>query len=374
MAIDYVEIRDENLNIIGYIDTAISVIWHTMYYGTGDFEIYAQATGQNLFLLQADYFVTRPNTLDIGIIEKIQITKNAIDGNVIVATGRFAKAILDRRYIYKISGKQNKATVISGNVETAVRNLVNNNAISCSFDSGRNISILKLGAHTGTTAIITDESGSPANKQISVVNLLEFTDDLLHEYKLGAYVAYDNESNKLEYIVFEGFDRSVANAAITPVVISEDFDNLASSEFTDDISAEKTAALIGGAGEGVEKFYSVIAGTKTGIARKESYIDAAEVERKYIDDGGMEHTYTDAEYKKLLNTFGKTKLAEMIRIESFYGTMNVDYAQYALNVDFMLGDIITIQDNKIGKYANVRIVEVTEIQDANGYAVEASFE
>ena len=48
MAIEYVEIRDESRNIVGIIDTAQSIIWHSVYNGVGDFEIYAQATEKHI--------------------------------------------------------------------------------------------------------------------------------------------------------------------------------------------------------------------------------------------------------------------------------------------------------------------------------------
>ena len=42
--IEFVEIRGHDTNIIGIIDTAQSVIWRSVYFGVGDFEIYAPAT------------------------------------------------------------------------------------------------------------------------------------------------------------------------------------------------------------------------------------------------------------------------------------------------------------------------------------------
>ena len=42
--IDYVEIRNAETELMGIIDTAKSIIWRSVYYGVGDFEVYAQAT------------------------------------------------------------------------------------------------------------------------------------------------------------------------------------------------------------------------------------------------------------------------------------------------------------------------------------------
>ncbi|MBR3321952.1 MAG: hypothetical protein IKG04_08640, partial [Exiguobacterium sp.] len=46
---------------------------------------------------------------------------------------------------------------------------------------------------------------------------------------------------------------------------------------------------------------------------------------------------------------------------------------YKYGVDYGLGDIITVQDNYIGKYINTRITEATEVQDENGYRIDVVF-
>ena len=88
--IPYVEIRNAERVTVGILDTAKSVIWHSVYYGVGDFEIYAPATEANQALLQFGYYVTRPDNDEVGIIENITIDFNLQDGYMITASGRFA--------------------------------------------------------------------------------------------------------------------------------------------------------------------------------------------------------------------------------------------------------------------------------------------
>ena len=57
--IDYVEIRNAELELIGLIDTAKSIIWETQYFGAGAFEVYTAATPAAVELLQCGNFVTR---------------------------------------------------------------------------------------------------------------------------------------------------------------------------------------------------------------------------------------------------------------------------------------------------------------------------
>lgn len=373
--IDYLEILDASKTPIGIIDTAKSIIWHSVYFGTGDFEIYAQATEEHMSLLQIGYYVTRNGTNDVGIIESINVSFSINDGYMIAASGRFAKSILDRRLIYKLSGNTNTPTILTGLVEVAARQLVLDNAINCSFDSRRNIPNFALGQLKGFQAQIVDYNGQPAQKQVSYQNLLEYTDELLHEYGLAAKV-HINESNKnWLYTVYTGTDRSASNTGgYEPIILSIDYDNLNSSNYLYDNISLKNAVLIGGEGEGLERFYSLLTSGDTGLQLREVFCDASSINRNYEDENtGTEQTYTDAEYTAMLNQQGKAKLQEQIANEQFSGDVNVSFGTYQFNRDYFLGDIVTIQDNNINKFINNRITEATEVQDDNGYSVDIVF-
>lgn len=373
MAIDYVEIRDENTTLLGIIDTAKSIIWRSVYFGVGDFEIYVQTSPEVVALLQVGNLVTRPDDLEVGIIEKINIAVDPQDGRMITATGRFAKSILERRLIYNISGTVNTPTILRGNVETEVRRIVAENAIVCSFDSSRNIPLLALGDVAGLPQRIVDENGYATQKQVSHQNLLTYTDELLQEYGLGSTVILDEDAGKLRYVIYSGIDRSWDNAAGNdPIVFSKEFDNMTSSSYEYDAATEKNVALIGGAGEGVERFYSLIAGAKTGLQRREMWVDASSLNRTYTDDNDEEQTYSDDEYRGMLNAAGMQRLNASRATETFGGALDIQNSQWKYNRDFALGDIVTTQDDEIGKYINVRLCEVLEVQDENGYSIEAN--
>lgn len=371
--IEYVEIRGADLNTIGIIDIATSIIWHSVYYGVGDFEIYAPATSDVVALLQIGHYVTRPNNGEVGVIESINIATNEEDGKMITATGRFAKSILDRRLIYQLSGTSNTATILRGNVETAVREVVKNNAIDCSFDSNRNISVLALGDLANIAQKIVDSDGNAAQKQTSYGNLLEYTDEILKEYGLSATCVL--RSGKLKYTIFQGVDRSANNAdGNTPIIFSQEFDNLTASEYEFDETTEKNVALIGGEGEGVNRFYSLIDQSKADLQRRETWVDASSITKTYKDDNETEQTYTDAEYKAMLDTQGMQTLATQTASETYDGTIDASNGNWVYGRDFALGDIVTVQDNDIGIYVNVRIIEATEVQDVDGYTVDIKYQ
>lgn len=358
--------------MIGVIDTAKSVIWNHAYYGTGDFEIYIQATPKNVELLKVGNYVTRSDDRNVGLIERIDVTMSAIDGRMIVASGRFAKILLGRRIIYNMFSNSIRPVISSGNVETAMRKLVNDNMIAAT-DSARNIPFFELGAVAGLNEKIIDDTGNAAQKQTSFENLLEYTDSVLAEYFIGAYVGMNRETLKLQYNVYKGVDRSTDNAnGNIPIVFSQEFDNLLSSEYYIDDKTYKNVALIGGEGEGTERFFSLLVSPNTGINRRELFVDASGQSRTYrVDD--VDKTYTDAEYHSLLVTRGKQEFAKYTIAEHFAGVVDVTNNIYQFGVDYDLGDVVTVQDNALGKYINSRIVRITEVQDETGYNINIEF-
>jgi len=367
--IDYIEVRNTDFELVGIVDTFNSVIWQSKYYGVGQFEIYIKADDTSLAFLKEDYYITRQNDIEVGIIEHINVSDNEQDGEMLTVSGRFAKSILDRRHICKLSGNSNTATILSGNVETATRQVVSDNAINCSFDSRRNMPNLELGTVAGISKIIVDENGNAAEKQVSYENLLEYTDGVLKEYEMSSTVILSGV--KLKYTIYEGADRSVGNAeGNDPVIFSKEYDNLLSTEYDYNTVNNKNTALIGGAGEGIDRFYSVLESNKSGLARRETWVDASSINRTYKDENEEEQQYTDAEYIVMLNAKGKQDIAEFTTVETLNGEIDVMNGNYIYNSDFFLGDIVTLQDNKLNKYTSVRIVELTEVQDENGYQIK----
>ena len=373
--IDYVEIRNAETELIGIIDTAKSVIWRSVYYGVGDFEVYVQATQNTLELLSVGNYVTRQDNNEIGIIEKVEIKADKFDGLMITASGRFAKSILDRRLIYNLSGTSNAATILRGNVELQVRKIVEENAISCAFDSRRNIALLELGALANIPLKIVDESGNAAQKQVSYGNLLEYSDAVLQEYELSARVTLDAERKKLQYSVFSGEDRSEENeSGNEPVIFSEGYDNLKDSAYSLDKTSCKNAALVGGEGEGTARFYALSAGSETGLARREVWVDASSISKKYKDAGGAEQTYSNDVYRGFLIERGRQSLSALKPVEAFGGSLDVTSGNFVFNRDFFLGDVVTVESERIGIYKRVRIISVTEVQDENGYTVSVDYQ
>ena len=391
--IDYVEIRRKSdREVIGIIDTAQSIIWRSTYYGVGDFEIYVVATPETMAMLVEDNYVTRPDNYECGIIEHIKITEDSNDGKMIVASGRFIKSILDRRVVFSalLSGSGSNyiwncaASVLQGNVESAVRKLIYDNCINAQGSRGevgsyRNIpEIYWTDADVSgiTDTIITeDDDGTEtdADKQVTYKNLLEYTDAVLQEYSCGAKMWLDRDLLKFRYKVFKGVDRSRDSTENEPIIFSTEFDNLVSSNYTLDTSAYKTTALIGGEGEGTERKCAFVYAWQKGLNRRETFVDASSISSTYKDENDEEQSYTLEVYRKMLEAQGRQSVAELQKVETFDGEIDLTNSNLVYGVDYNLGDMITVEDKDRGKYINARIVTVTEVQDDGGYKIDIEY-
>lgn len=386
--IEYVEIRDKaTRKVIGIIDTAKSIIWQTQYYSVGTFEIYVAASPENIALLKEDNYVTRIDRDNCGIIERIEMPDDPQqDGQMIIASGRFCKSILDRRIVYEATLQGTgmnyywfcNSAILRGNVETAVRSLIEKNAVNAT-DPNRNIpEIYWTSADvTGLPEMIvidaSAEEEESAEKQVTYKDLQAYTDSVLKEYGLGSKMWLDRDLLKFRYKVFKGVDRSRDNTAGNqPLIFSQDFDNLNSSSYTLDKSAYKTTALIGGEGEGTERKCAFSFAWIAGLDRRETFVDASSISSTY-KDGEEEKSYSIEAYRKMLEAQGRQAIAAAQKVETFDGELDLTNSNLTFGEDYALGDIITIEDNKIGKYINARILSVTEVQDDDGYKIDIEY-
>ncbi len=361
---EYIEVRNAQLELIGIIDDAASMIWHSVYYGVGDFNIVVAKSKEALQLLRRGNFITRYDSDDIGIIKDVYTDKTAAGEKILNVSGLFAKELLHRRLIYQLSGSTNKPTIFNGNVQTAARSLVSNNAIDCPFDSRRNFSILELGAaDSSITEIIVDKNGKPASKQVSYQNLQEYTDELLQEYEIGAKVIFTG-SGKLQYICYKGRDLSA------DIIFGVDFDNLTDVSKSESDAEWRTTALIGGAGEGLERFYSLIGGEAQGLERREVFIDDSSISRTYNDETETEQQYTAEVYKGMLDVDGAQKLADMKESRAFSCAFDFNNTPYNFREHYDTGDIVMLADNELDIFTPVRILEITEVRDSAGYSID----
>ncbi len=107
-----IKILDKDFHIVGIIDGYESFIWTDRFKEYGDFELYSVVDYKILNLCKQDYYIQIDESDHLMIIDTIEITTDADNGNHIKITGKSLESLLDRRIIW------DQTTVSSGKDHT----------------------------------------------------------------------------------------------------------------------------------------------------------------------------------------------------------------------------------------------------------------
>lgn len=350
---DIYVLNNTDFSIEGIVDSYVSCIWRPSYNDIGDFELYVDASKELLSLLQINRYLVRSSDISVDaqnkvtynkvmIIKNIELTTNIENGNFLIITGRELKFLLHQRIIWS-------QTNLTGTAESAIRTLVNQNAIAPT-DTKRVIPNLVLGAVAGLTDTI--------EKQVTGDNLATTIVEITTAYNYGWDIfIYDGN---LVFIIYTGLDRSYDQTDRQYVVFSDSFENLYNTDYQVSTEEYANTSLIGGEGEGLERVYVSVGDDKTGLSRFETFTDARDLSSNKDSDQEIPL----ATYKELLKERGKENLASLAYTEGFSGEVLTDLA-FKYGVDFDLGDLVTVI-NSYGITKNVRVLSAIESDDENG--------
>lgn len=349
-------ILDENLNASSVLDTYESILWTDRYNKCGDFEIYTSMSDTVLSRIKQDYYIWTRDSEHVMIVEDIQITSDAEDGNNLIVVGRSLESVLDRRIIWK-------QTVLSGNFQNGIKKLLDENVISPT-DESRKIN-----------NFIFVESTDPAVTSLTLE--AQFTGDNLYEAICNLCASKDigfkitlTDDGKFAFQLYAGADRTYDQLVNPHVVFSPSFENIINSNYLESKKSLKTVTLVAGEGEGSDrktKEVAISSGGGSGLGRRELYTDARDISST-TDNG----TLTEAEYNSQLEQRGKEKLADNTVTKTFEGEMETS-KMFVYGEDFFMGDMVQIV-NEFGIEAKARVVEMIHSQDENGIDFYPTFE
>lgn len=324
-------------------DNFESCIWNSKYCGVGDFELYIRPTKDLLENLPR-YFVRQDCEYGM-IITGTEFITDAEEGDHLIITGKSLESVLHRRIIWK-------QTVLSGNVEMAIRRLIEENVINPEIRE-RRIENFKLGEVRGFPEIF--------EKQITGQNLGEAMEEICNTYHYGYKVTLQN--GNFVFDLYRGEDRSYSQNENPFVVFSPEFENLLSSGYRYDAGACKNVVLVAGEGEGQERRTASV-GNASGLDRMEMYMDARNASSNNGEIG-------ETQYLEMLKEDGRKALTDAREKIEFNG--NVDHEKsYLYGEDYFLGDVVQVVNAyDIGLGARIR--EIIESEDAEGYKLIPTF-
>ena len=348
-------IYDTDFVLKKILDSYLSSIWTVRYDQYGDFEICAPYSKDIFDEIKLDDYIMRPDSDRMMVVEDIQIDTDAEGGNRIIFSGRSIESILDRRVLFD-------QTIVDGNTQDGIASLLNANAISPS-DANRKLPII---FRKSEDAVITSLETA---YQFAGETLYEAIKALCVEGSIGFRLLPDLNAKNFIFELYNGVDRSYHQTDRPYVMFSPDFDNIVTSSYVSSKKEYKNVADAAGGGEGSERtVISVDSGTTeaTGIARRETYVDAGSVSST-TESGTMDQT----EYLDQLASRGSEELEKAKSTTYFEGEVDTS-RQFVYGVDFEIGDIVQLQ-NEYGIEGCARITELVLSDDQNGPTAVPTF-
>lgn len=255
-----VYILDENLDLKYVVDTFTSLIWDMYYNELGAGELYLPASAEALQYIDVGAYIARSDSERVCRVKSRQLTTDAEQGDYIIATLEGVEGILAQRIIWQTE-------TCNGKLEPFIHGVIDDQVGNGASNDRQLTTIHGLMIQTGTLSNLTATS----SEQTTYSNLLEKIIEWCKRENWGFRLEY--EGTYLKFKIYEGTDRSAL------VFFSDEYGNLISTQYTDDRSNLGNIAVIAGQGQGAERL-KITAGSGTGIARYEKYIDARDLSRE----------------------------------------------------------------------------------------------
>lgn len=372
-------VLDKSFEVVSLCDTFSSLIWTERYSGYGDFELYLPASMANINMFPRGFYLwlIEPPVLDkngrkietrndVMIIEKTELSTDIEDGDQLVISGRSLEALLLRRVIPK------KVKYESTDPREIIKIILNENIVKPS-ESARKIPNFKI-------AIDSSQQLDPKDKRS-----YEFDGDYVYDaikticddYDWGFSLDLKSDDHwKTSYLVFSivyGTDRSYEQTDNPYMVFSPKFDNLISSDTTEDDTEFFNSAYVASSEETKDnktrRLIKYVANNtgRSGWDIRETFYTDSDVKLNDADNNPR----PDHDIYPELEKYGRDELKAQKSNDSFNAEIALlESVQY--HRDYDIGDIIQF-DNAYGVNKTARITEYVRNEDDNGYREYPTF-
>lgn len=303
--------------MVSVVENFSSFVWTDRYYSAGDFELYVPPTIRVLTQYIPDYYIVRPDSEHVMIIDSVLLEEDD-DGYSYKISGESLESILKRRILWT-------DTTLSGNFQDAIETLLNGSIISPSIADRKIDNFVFVKSEDEAITSLTIEEAE-YSKDETIYDIIEKN---CQEFEIGFKVTLTSD-NKFAFTLYKGVDRSYDQTAVPYVIFSPAFDNLTSSSFLKSYTDYKNVALVTGTStdsEGESTDLSTVVGEASGLDRRETHIDAGDVQGN----------------TSVLTKKGNEELAALKKTEAFEGEANV-FNMFVYGKDFFIGDMVQLED------------------------------
>jgi len=349
----------------GMIENIKSFVYRSSWYGLENSELTISRTAQGVEEMQIGRIIIVNNDLNKAMIIE-DMTANVADDY-----WNFTLIPLKGMLNYRIAHPTDSGSFTQVSQAAVMMSLVSKNLISQTRDDDRKFwnaartkNLLSV-AGTKTYGDLIDltidwSSGALGDLIVEIANMFE---DDIGVYPIGWNIYIKDTLDGYVMDTYKPTDRSIAQSVNSPVVFSEDFNNIKDATYENSLKDWITVAYMtwnDGTNDQTTAVASKKALTSFGFNRKEAILSS--------------------EYKKSSEVIadGRSEINKHPKVESFTAeVLNNPNTMSTFELDWFLGDIVTIQTKSIKKdqvvSVNAQIIEVEEIFDNGEYTINATF-
>jgi len=318
-----IRILDADTNLIAEIDVFDSLEWNRNFYGVGIFNLQLSYNAPYATELQKNRLLMLNNeTNKVGIIKQIKYSQSGNEEKLTV-TGYELKGILKQRITIPPAGTSHQSFT-SAKAETVMKDMVEHNCLNIA------------GMEFDNLNITTDQSrGTTLTLKTRYKKLADEIEKIGRISELGHIITLNTLTNKWDFEILVTTDKSAS------VFFSPDFNNLEKQDYINSDINSSNYAIVGGQGQAelrtiIEKGTALL-----DVEKSVMFVDARD-----IDDADDLESRADQ------------KLSATQTVISY--SCFITNVTFVYEIDWDLGDIVTVKNDKLGINEQLQIQNVTE--------------
>jgi hypothetical protein len=354
-----IRILTPQLDLLAEIDNYESLLFTRRWHEVGEFELRINRHKRHTELLQrGNLIMLGASRNKVGIIKhrEIALDENGKKTENWLVKGIALKGVVAQRIVVPPTNDSHDRA--SGATETVMKHYVNNHIVN-PIDTSRKIDMIVLASD--------QQRGSNISWESRFKNLADELVEISKASGLGWDVTLDFSSKTWVFDVYEERNLTVNQTENPPVIFSPQFESLKQLSFVESDLNYRNFGYIAGQGEGADRRV-VEVGEAEGLSRIETFIDARDISEQDEDQLPL----PESEIIAKLQQRGQQKLSEFTQ-DFFLEGQILTNSPFKYEIDYDLGDIVTIQNREWGVTRDARITEIKEIYEQNGFQIEATF-
>jgi hypothetical protein len=348
---------------IEVVDRFESCIWTERWADIGEFELHLQSTRGNRQLFKPGVRLAINDSKRVMTVETAESASDDEGRRILNVKGRSLEALLDERLAIGTYAGYNPMTMwpFLDTPESIARRMFSMICVGGTLHPSDIIPYIVENQNSFPADTIP-ESDFQISWNQKPASLYSAIKDLADIYDFGFRLYRNGDASELFFNVYTGSDRTLQQEVLTPVVFSQDLQNLMNTKEFNTIEKTKNVAYVLWLHPDTSVIYREVVyapevdpNNMTGFDRHVIYVDGEVSD----DDKG-----DDALISASLIRQGLDELAQHRAFIGFDGEIS-QYTQYKYDKDYFLGDMVVMQDEN-GLRNNMRVTEQIFVSDNDG--------